>query len=177
MAHVYFLKSPQVTDLLEAIPTLVRRLPTSSTRIREVSAERVRGAIDWPATLNGRASGSVATFVTRPASRIYSTPENELLVFMLRMIRQTVAETGWLSRGGSGNRLVEAIDSAVTRWLSLRMLASLPARRPSPRDLMRIKMGRHAAAFAPVLAAYELYIRLFIEVDVSTLKELVETEV
>jgi len=127
---VHLCLSDQVRALVATLPAGLRRPLTSSIRPREAS-QAVRGPIDWGATIRLRsASGADPTlFVTRPARRIFDTPENQTLAWALRRLgiavraaRASAQETpddfeasGWF---GELHRLEAALRMARrTEWL------------------------------------------------------------
>jgi hypothetical protein len=81
---VHVALSAQVREFIAALRQGLRSPITSSERPR-IATQAVRGPIDWPATFQARAvSGwSEAVFVVRPALRVFDTPENRALAWLL----------------------------------------------------------------------------------------------
>src|SRR6185503_7335650 len=72
-----------VTELCARLPRLVAQLSRRTSR-RRVEESRLRGRIDWSATVAARiASGSDASMVSRITTRSYDLPENQLLHFVV----------------------------------------------------------------------------------------------
>src|SRR5947207_3357840 len=70
VAQLQFLASRELGELLKQLPTLVRRLATTTTSEEEWSTERIRGSIEWSKTLSMRAAtGLPHLYVTQPARR------------------------------------------------------------------------------------------------------------
>jgi hypothetical protein len=84
LAQLQFVLSSEVERLLHGMPSLARRLTTTTAGDLETSTERILGPIRWSETFSARAaSGLPNLFVTAPTRRVYDTPENQLLVFAL----------------------------------------------------------------------------------------------
>lgn len=155
--HLAF--SEPIARFVQALPEALRRPVTSSLRPPVVS-QAVRGPVDWAATVRARyqQGGNPGLFVTRPAERIFDTPENQALRWFLRAltdlieaIRPVESDTSGVMRPGEswwahvvqlGQELAEAFRP---RWLS----AVTPVR-PSPLTLSRLRSSR-AAFYAELL--------------------------
>ena len=73
------------------------RRPVVSTRREPEVSDVVRGPIDWGATVRARAGkGGVGTlFVVRPAQRVFDTPENRALAYVVdRLTAETAKVVG-----------------------------------------------------------------------------------
>jgi hypothetical protein len=113
--------------------------------------------------------------VTRPAHRAFDTPENQLLVFLLKAISTLGQRTGWASsQSESSGRLVSSRTALADRWLASRMLQSIPWRPPTPRSISRIVMGRHRRRFQLALDAYSVYQRLIEHLSPDAIRETIE---
>lgn len=178
LARLHFLLSTEVGVFLDAVPALLRRLPTTSQFEEERSMERVRGAVQWPRTIQQRAASGMPTLViSRPSERAYHTPENELLVFLLAQIMRLGKETGWLASSADGPASVlRSRVAAATRWSQSRMLAEVDPRAPTPRSVARIRSGRHRRRFQPVLDAWTAYERLVSHLDRDALRAVIERQ-
>ena len=140
-----------IIRFVEALPEALRRPGQSSLRPPVIS-QAVRGPVDWAATYRARyqQGGNPALFVTRPAERIFNTPENQALLWFLRTLTDRMEairpveldRAGVMRRGESwwphvlelGRDLAEAHRH---RWLS----AVTPVR-PSPLTLNRLRSSR-----------------------------------
>jgi hypothetical protein len=178
LAQVQFVLSEPVRELLDDMPVLLRRLATTTVLEEERSAERVRGAIAWGRTISAQAASGLTTlYVTAPARRAFQTPENELLVFVLRAIIDVARKTGWADlqhRSPGAGRDVRRRHDDATRWLSARMLQDIDARRVTGRTVARVRSGRNRRRYRHVLAAYEVYRRLVARLDRAAVRKAVE---
>jgi hypothetical protein len=178
LARLHFLLSDQAEELLSVVPSLLRRLPTTTLVEEERSTERIRGAVHWQSTLVGRIGTGIPTLViSRPAQRAYQTPENELLVFLLDEIIRLGKQTGWLDKPPTGPAAVVRTRVAeATRWSQSRMLSSVERTRPTPRAISRIRTGRHTRRFRPVLDAWTTYETLIAHLDREALRDIIEKQ-
>ena len=172
LAQLHFVLSDEVASLLEQMPSLIRRLSTTTEYEREASAERVRGAIAWGETLSARAaSGLPHLFVTNPARRAYETPENLLLVFALSAIARFGRLTGWqeATSRGTGEQVRSRVNDAV-RWGRARGLADLEVRVPTPTVVARARAGRRRRLYGTTLAVVDLYQQLIARLSHDALR-------
>ncbi|MEZ0343135.1 hypothetical protein ACAG25_24545 [Mycobacterium sp. pV006] len=86
---VHVMLSTPIRELVDELPTAVRRPLTSSVRPR-VAGRTVTSGIDWAATARHRATSSPLgdIWVTRPANRIFDIPENRALAWVLRVLKE-----------------------------------------------------------------------------------------
>src|SRR5919204_5852353 len=153
LGAVQFLISDELGALLDYMPFLLRRLATTTAYEEEVSAERIRGAIQWGRTIGLRyASVAPHLYATAPSRRAYQTPENELLVLLLD---QTVALgrlVGWHESGSAhAGQLISSRVASAERWSQSRMLREVERRPIQPRAIARIRSGRFRRRYQPVL--------------------------
>lgn len=148
---VHVLLSAPIRRFVSALRNGLRRPITASTRPKETT-QALRGPIDWGATWAARATaaGNPALYVVRPSRRIFDTPENQTLIWILGQIQRELAkvprprdglanadveERGWfLELEGMRNELLLA---SRTRWL--RGVASV---RPDAAALRRLAVAR-----------------------------------
>jgi hypothetical protein len=176
LALIQFVLSPQVRELLDGMPTLMRRLATTTVHEEERSTERVRGAIQWPLTISERAAtGLPHLYVTRPARRAYQTPENEVLVFSLDAIRAAGRKTGWhQSRSREVGLTIRRRVDDSERWLRNRMLSEIE-RRPIPGSkIARVRSGRSRRRYEAALQVAALYQSLLLRLDRDAIRRMVE---
>ncbi|MGI3781258.1 MAG: hypothetical protein ACRYG2_10830, partial [Janthinobacterium lividum] len=96
LTALHLLLSPEAAALVNAAPDLLRRLTTSTNVTVDDHPERIRGPVDWPATLAMRGvRGTRLGYATRPTERIMSTPENRLLVAALDAVHRAHQQLGW----------------------------------------------------------------------------------
>jgi hypothetical protein len=175
LGRVHFLAGDEVRRLIEALPGILRHLATTTRSDEEISFDRVSGPIRWGPTLALRASSGLQTgVVTAPAFRAYQTPENEVLVFVLRQIVQLSRTLGWLRRSGwLSSRVGQSVDAA-TRALGSRALQSVAVRKPSVRTLRTVRSGRRIR-YGPAVAAFDALERLVLNMDRAAVRDTVET--
>jgi len=176
LAQLQFILSDAVERLLHEMPTLVRRLTTTTETEVEASAERIRGPIRWGETYARRgASGRSLVFVTAPTRRAFDTPENRVLAFALRAISEFGARTGWHTSTAAGPaREIRRRVSEATRWRQARSIAALDPALPPPTVLSRVRGGRHRRRYQAALDVFDLYARLIARLDRLALRDAVE---
>jgi hypothetical protein len=93
LVAVHLLLSEPVRRFLAGLRGGLRRPITSSLRPKEL-ARSVRGPIDWSATFAHRATsgGDRTQYIVRPARRIFDTPENRVLAWLLRRLAAALGE-------------------------------------------------------------------------------------
>ncbi|GAB4310821.1 MAG: hypothetical protein Kow0019_08950 [Methanobacteriaceae archaeon] len=87
---VHFLLSPEVKNLIEELPKLLRNLSHSTQKETIECKGIIRGRIDWGLTFKERYTrgfNDPSLFICKPASKMYDLPENQLLKYMLWRIR------------------------------------------------------------------------------------------
>lgn len=172
-----FLISDELGHLLNYLPFLLRRLATTTQNEEEISADRIRGSVQWGRTLGLRyATGITHAYVTAPSRRAYQTPENELLVMLLDATVRLARETGWAhSDTESVGRLVAGRAATATEWLQSRMLLEIERRPLNQRELARIRAGRFKQRYGPVLDAYAVYSNLVRRLDRQSIRDAIES--
>lgn len=82
-----------VTDLL---PKLLTVLGSRTEHVQEVVGPGLRGVVRWDLTKVGRANRTLpsARYISNLQQRAYSTPENLLLVWLLRDLERAIAQIG-----------------------------------------------------------------------------------
>lgn len=178
LAQLQFILSAPVGRLLEQMPSLIRRLTTTTATEVEISAERVRGAIRWSETFSYRAAtGTPNIFVTTPTHRAHNTAENRVLAFALFAIAEFGKQTGWHRGGMEGPAaVVRARVAEATRWLQARNLVDLPRQPPTPVTMSRVRMGRGRLRYQAALDVVELYQRYIARLDRRAIQDAVEND-
>jgi hypothetical protein len=136
--------SAQVTAFAAGLRVGLRRPITSSTRPRVVT-QAVRGSIDWGATIRLRSTSAAAgLYVVRPARRVFDTPENRALAWVLQRLEAELIEvapdaraapTGWSGRLQGNLRAIQAARRHP--WLR-----EIPPQRPDAATLKRLAAAR-----------------------------------
>lgn len=144
--------SEAVSDLVGVLPSGLRRPVTSSVRPREVT-QAVRGPVDWAATVRARAgAGSDPTlFVVRPGRRVFDTPENRALAWVLRELEVAALRALRLVAGAAPSgteaewqaRLAHVL-LAIRRAWRVEWLREVTPERPDARTLQRLAATRLA---------------------------------
>lgn len=136
--------SAQVTAFAAGLRTGLRRPITSSTRPRLVT-QAVRGPIDWGATTRLRATGAAAGhYVVRPARRVFDTPENRSLAWILQRLEAQlvgVAPDAESDAFGWGGRLQDNLR-AVQAGRRHPWLREIPPERPDAATMKRLAAAR-----------------------------------
>lgn len=149
---VHLALSPPVADFVAGLRHGLRNPITASTRPR-IATQALRGPIDWAATIRERATTgwNEAIHVVRPARRIFDTPENRGLVWLLERLdlelrRTTPAESnetvGVFNRTWFG-RIVE-MRAQIQAARRHHWLRGIPAERPDARTLQALAAARTA---------------------------------
>ncbi|MCX8495924.1 MAG: hypothetical protein ORN51_07055 [Akkermansiaceae bacterium] len=176
LARLQFVLSDQVGRLLEEMPTLLRRLNTTTAAETEISQDRVRGAIRWSETFAYRAAtGSRTAYVTTPTRRAFETEENQLLAFTLKAVAEFGRTTGW-HRGAADGPAGEISSRAAqsTRWLQTRQLIDISPITPTPTSLSRIRARRTRRRYQTALDVFDLYQRYIARTDRNAIRDAVE---
>lgn len=158
-------------DVRKFVGSLPRglRSPITSTERPRVATQAVRGPIDWGATVRyqAQAGAGAGVYVVRPARRIFDTPENRALSWVLQSLEQTlrvalgataeapsgVTRRGWLAAITASLHRVR--ESQRVYWLR-----SVPPQRPDPLTMKRLVAARsalykvHAVAVIEALRRY-----------------------
>ncbi len=177
LGEVQFLLSDQLGDLLDAMPALVRKLTTSSSRDEEWDFERLRGPVLWSRTLALRAAGgSPHLWVTSPARRDYETVENRMLVQVLDAIVEVGRTSGWASQESpeKPSELVRKRMAEAEFWLQSRPLTQIERIPLTPRDVSRVRTGRASQRYAAVVDAYDCHDSLVRTLDRNAIRAAVE---
>jgi len=123
LARLQFMTSDEVCDFLAELPLLLRSLNSTTTHDEERSFKRLRGPIQWSATIAGRlATGQPQLYVTRPARRAFQTPENALLAFTLFQVASEGKAIGWQGSKGGVGAVINARTTTADRWRSHRAI-------------------------------------------------------
>ncbi|XVQ08097.1 hypothetical protein ACQP1W_36835 [Spirillospora sp. CA-255316] len=177
LGHLQFLLCDEVGAFLDDVPHQLRSLSTESVRDEQTTSERIEGPVNWSRThaLRGT-SGNQASFVTSPAKRVYQTPENEILVYVLDTIVETATLTGWdkkVDQKGLAELVRERLDSAI-RYRQHKIFAGIERTTPTARAVAGIRSGRNGTRYAVALAAYDRAIDLVERVDRQAIRESIE---
>lgn len=149
---VHVALSDQVRDFIRGLRDGLRRPVVSSDRPR-ITSQAVRGPIDWSSTFRARASSgwNEAVFVVRPALRIFDTPENRALVWLLDRLDTELARTNRAEvDDGAGVHDESWYAEIAGNRAQLRLahryhwLRGIPPRRPDALTIRRLRSARTA---------------------------------
>jgi len=178
LAQLQFILSDPVANLVKQMPSLTRRLTTTTVSDVENSTERVRGAIRWSDTFTQRAATGVPNlFVTAPSHRAHNTAENQVLAFALFAIADFGKRTGW--HRGSLEGPAAQIRSRVaeaTRWRQTRQLVDLPTRVPTAKTISRVRNGRARLRYDAAVEVIDLYQRYIARLDREAIRNAIEND-
>ena len=176
LAYLDFILSGPVQELLEQMPSLIRRLTTTTVAETETNYERIRGNIRWGETFARRAAmGTPHLFVTAPTRRAFDTPDNQVLAFALSTIARVGKRTGWSDEHARGQaKEVHHRVSEATRWFQARQFTGLGIQPPTPRTLSRVRSGRARLRYQPALCVVDMYLRHVAPLDRQAIRRAVE---
>lgn len=157
MAGALHATSPEAIALLFQMPRTIRSLSIATTARPERCYGELRGPILWGETMAVRAASAddANHVVCAIAQRAYDTPENRLLAAALDSIVRA-AET--VTRGNIGGtdtglaRQSRRVAGQAKRFLDHRSLSGVPRRRPAPREIRRVRLGKRTRLYRPALA-------------------------
>lgn len=161
--------------MLEAAPTLLRTLRTTTTNVLDTHPERLRGAVAWGETTSlwGR-SGSTTGYVTQPVQRDYDTPENRLLSGALSAMATALTVVDPLAGPHIGIGGVLAARTGAVQHARATPAMRYLTTTPSPNDLGRVERGRMRRRMESVTAFWALADRLTRLDDRTLLRAMVE---
>lgn len=178
LADIHFVLHPDLEELLDRCPVLLRGLASSTTPTVEVSHDRVRGTVDWLATSRARAASRTAVVVTRPQVRDGDIQPNRVLALLLTQLRDRARATGLRSTGGDSSAVaarVTEIGRRASLLASHRALRQVSPAAPTPRELASLRAPRQARRNAAILDAYVVYETFIRMRDVTAIREAVES--
>lgn len=176
LAQLDFILSEPVGQLLEEMPSLIRRLTPTTASETEMSTQRIRGSIRWSETYAQRAASATPNlFVTNPTRRAFNTPENQVLAFALFAIADFGRRTGWHRGATSGPaRYIHDRVAEATRWLQARQFLGVPTLPPTPITISRVRTGRARLRYQKALEVVELYQRYIARLDRAAIRDAIE---
>lgn len=153
VVDVHLCLDPAVLAFGDALARGLREPHTASTRPRELN-QSVRGPVDWGATVRQRAAagGNPTLFVTRPARRIFDTPENRGLLWLLHRIEVAASNALAHVRGENQNDEAAETWTAKIQQLSRQLraarliewLSEVRPEAPTPATMRRLRATRRA---------------------------------
>lgn len=164
----HFALSDPVRAFVAALPNGLRH-PVSSSERPRIMTQAVRGPIDWPSTFRARATAgsSEAVHVIRPAQRVFNTPENRALVWLLDRLdselgRTVSAEFDPAAGVYDGNWFAEIAGNRARIRAARRhaWLRGIKPVRPDGRGLKRLRAARTAFYKKCIPAVIDLLARL-----------------
>lgn len=175
LGALHFVLDPAVSALLDDGPMLLRRLASDTRPVTEVGTDRVRGPVDWSATVRRRALDRTPVVVTRPQYRDTDVQPNRTLALLLRAVRDAV--TGLATSTGRPEAMAWRVAEARRRAAVLaahRALREVTPVSPNERDLVAMRAPRVRLRHATLLDAWDAYNRLVRQVDAHSVRAVVE---
>jgi hypothetical protein len=177
---VHLALTDEVRAFVLALREGLRNPITSSIRPKTVT-QAVRGSIDWGATIRHQVQvgGARIEYVVRPARRVFDTPENRALAFLLErlnlLLRRAVPAEA-VEKGGTFNEgWFSEVVTTLARTRSARRyhwLRDVPAERPIGRNRSRLSAARTAFYKVRIPAALDAVHRYTDEPTPGTITEL-----
>ena len=156
--------SPEVIALLFQMPLTLRSLGVATTNRSERCQGEIRGPVQWSETMSARGAtaGALDLFVCTTTARAYDTSENRILVAALRSIVEAASD---LERGSASTittpaghdlaRHARRNSSLAVRYLDHRALSGVQSRKPTPKEVGRVRAGKRARTYLPAIAVLE----------------------
>jgi hypothetical protein len=108
LAATHVALAPETQHMLDAMPILLRDLPSSAQRIVAEDRGRIRTPVDWASTqVRRRTTGDPTLFVSRPTTRMHDTPLGRLARYGLRRCADLEGESGLEPSGELGAYVAE----------------------------------------------------------------------
>ena len=134
---VHVMLSDSVRAFVASLRAGLRQPMSASTRPRVLSPS-IRGPVDWGATIRERATKGVSApaYVIRPAIRLFDSPENRALAWLLRRLRTeadraTRGPAGSIGGDGSWLRAIQQMRGQLEHAARVHWLRDIPPERPS----------------------------------------------
>ena len=156
--------SPEVIALLFQMPIVLRSLGVATTNRPERCQGEIRGPVQWSETMSARGAtaGASDLFICTTTARAYDTPENRILVAGLRSI---VDAARAIERGTITSLPVPAAAelarharrnaSLALRFLDHRALSGVQDRKPTAKEVARVRASKRARTYLPALAVLD----------------------
>lgn len=175
-AKVSFTASVECEAILTSMDERVRALPMQLTSVLERCVHEVRGPVIWSETMTARANafGDEDVFVCATVRKGYDAPQNHLLVWLLseaahsfKAVRGPVGE--YMIAGD--RRRIEEVAITARKWRQSPRLLAVSPRRPSTREIQRMRTGRHGEQVEPLLTARRRLLQPFAAQDIEELTD------
>jgi hypothetical protein len=156
--------SPEVVTLLYQMPVVLRSLGIATTNRPERCHGEIRGPVQWSETTSARGAtaGAYDLFVCSTTSRAYDTPENRMLVAALRSVVDAarVIERGAVTAlhqpaATELARHARRNAALALRYLDHRALSGVQHRKPTPKEIARVRASKRARTYLPALAVLD----------------------
>lgn len=142
---IHIMLAHPIRELVAALPRGIRRPLTASARPR-VAGRTVTSGIDWAATARQRATSSPTgdVWVTRPAARIFDTPENRVLAWVLQRLEERAAIAAPVPHEASGAwwNEIQMMMTAVHRARQTAWLNHIPTSWPGDEAYFSLEADR-----------------------------------
>ena len=177
LAQLDFILSGPVRELLEQMPSLIRRLTPTTASETEVSSQRIRGSIRWSETYAQRAAtGAPNLFVTTPTRRAFNAPKTKCWLSRCSLLQILASEPAGIRELALGQQRRDIHDRVAdaTRWLQARQFIGVPKLPPTPTVMSRVRTGRARLRYRKAIEVVELYQRYIARLDRDAIRNAVE---
>jgi hypothetical protein len=159
MASVVLASSPEVDDLIDAVPTIFRSMSIATTARNQRLHGEVRGPIVWSETVSARgaSAGDPMVYVCSSPRRAYDTAENRVLAAALRQVitaASLVDRQGLRRRDTELARHIRFNAGLAVRYADHRTIEDV-SRPPDRRDVARTRAGKRRQVYSPALAVLD----------------------
>lgn len=175
-AKVSFTASVECESILTSMDERVRVLPMQLNSALERCVHEVRGPVIWSETMTARANafGDEDVFVCATVRKGYDDPQNRLLVWLLgeaahsfKAVRGPVGD--YMTAGD--RRRIEEVAITARKWRQSPRLLAVSPRRPTTREIQRMRTGRHGEQVEPLLIARRRLLQPFAAQDIEELTD------
>lgn len=152
----------EAAEFVDWITRTGRNLTHQTTVTTERCVGHIRGPIQWSETITAWSSGLGVNdvFVCGSLRRDFDTAENRLVKWLLSQLKRACAvdlgEHPLFDQPERRDHL-RAMSGYVADALAIPHLRTVPAQRPSARDLRKTTTGRHAKDYHPALVLMQRY--------------------
>jgi hypothetical protein len=173
---VSFTASVECEAILSSMDERIRVLPMQLRTALERCVHEVRGPVMWSETMTARAHafGDEDVFVCSTVQKGYDSPQNHLLVWILseaaHSFKAVQGPLGEYMEAGDIRRIQE-IAITARKWRLSPRLAAVSPRRPTTRELQRMRTGRHGEEVEPLLSARRRLLQPFSALEVEELTD------
>lgn len=182
-ARTHFLICKKVRSFLGQLEAMRYQFSRSTWSQEEIAVGAIRGPINWGKTMSARMAvgdPDYPLFVTRPRQRTFDTPENQLLTFLLRRLRDLLEEvdtSGPVPVPEADTLRADSLLSYLT-WAEQEVRATLSTaqlrsvRVPAEVDarLLENTAASRDELYSGLVQIYDLYVQMGLDEDCPSLQ-------